>query len=87
LRLESVGCVEWPFEFWDLEESYRINIKLEGLNTIGKSVYVILVSAIEEGGATKRRHIEACGTPGENEDLLNTTEELEDPARDSNYGK
>ena len=87
LRLESVGCIEWPFEFWDLEESYRINIKLEGLNTIRKSIYVIHVSSIEEGGAIKRRRIEACGTLGENEDLLNTMEELENPARDSNSGK
>jgi hypothetical protein len=83
LRLKSVGCIEWPFEFWDLEESCRINKKLEGLNTIGKCVYVIPVSFIEDGGVTKWRRIEVVGTSGENEDLPITMEELEDRAGDA----
>jgi hypothetical protein len=70
LCLESVGCVEWPFEFWDLEELCRINKKLEGLNTIGKCVYVIPISSLEDGGTTKQRRIEAFGTLGENDSVF-----------------
>ena len=59
--------MEWPFEFWNLEELCRINKKLERLNTIGKCVYVILVSSLENGGATKPRRIEAFDTSRQNE--------------------
>ena len=78
MRLESIGCEKWPFEFWDLEESYRINKKLEGLNTIKKCVYVIHVSSLEIRGTSKQRCIVAFGTIEENEDLATTMEELED---------
>jgi hypothetical protein len=82
LCLESVGCVEWPFEFWDLEELCRINKKLEGLNTIGKCVYVIPISSPEDRGTTKWRCIVAFGTIEENEDLATTMEESEDQVGD-----
>ena len=72
--------MEWPFEFWDLEELCRINKMLEDLNTIRKCVYVIPISSSK--GATKRRCIEAFGTSGENEDSPTTMEVSEDPARD-----
>ena len=48
-RLESTHCVEWPFEFYDFEEGCKIKPRMESLDTIGGSVYVI---RIQEGGKT-----------------------------------
>jgi hypothetical protein len=40
-RLESTRCVEWEFDFWDIEECCRIKNRMESVDTMGISVYVI----------------------------------------------
>jgi hypothetical protein len=82
LRLESVGCLEWPFVFWDIEECCKIKTRLEGLNTIGKCVYVIRVSSDDGSGAAKRRRLEGFGTSGGNGDIGNPPAECVEPAND-----
>jgi hypothetical protein len=54
-RLELVQCVEWSFDFWDVEEHSRIKSRMEGVDTIGEFVY-------EGEDHAKRRRIEATGT-------------------------
>ena len=39
--LESNEILEWPFEFWDVEDKQRIMKKLECLNGFCKEVFVI----------------------------------------------
>jgi hypothetical protein len=75
LFLESVGYVEWPFKFWNLEESNRISIKLEGLTTIEKCIYVILVCNADGRGSTKQRRIETFNTSRDDKVLPNLTKE------------
>ena len=40
--LEDDNIMEWPFEFWDFEEKYRMNPKLESFNPISGVVTIIL---------------------------------------------
>jgi hypothetical protein len=47
VRLEDAGIVEWPFEFWDVEEQSRIKKRAEVVSPIEQSVYVILESTAE----------------------------------------
>lgn len=54
-KLESAGCVEWPFEFWDVEEKCRIKRTFEGMNTVGERVYVIPAEPVGDEGLAKRR--------------------------------
>ena len=56
-KLESRGCVEWPFEFWDIEEKCRIKQTFEGMNTVGERVYVIPAEPVGDEGLAKRRRI------------------------------
>jgi hypothetical protein len=39
--LEGIHIVDWPFEFFDVENRCRINYKLEGLNRLSLDVYVL----------------------------------------------
>ena len=31
MKLEDVGAIDWPFKFWDVEKSCRVNRKFEAL--------------------------------------------------------
>ena len=81
-RLESVGILPWKFQFWDIEDSCRINVKLESLNSILPVVHVI--PAEGEGGAGfKRQRIErddiesVGGLPSNSAELEGTTDPVE----------
>ena len=39
--LQDNSVLDWQFQFWDIEESSKIRVKLERLNTIPLKVYVI----------------------------------------------
>ena len=41
-RLESLGCLDWAFEFWDFDDQCRIRQKFEVMNPVTERVYVIL---------------------------------------------
>ena len=53
--LQDNYVLDWPFQFWDIEESSRIRVKLERLNTIPLKVYVIQDLAGEERLVKRRR--------------------------------
>lgn len=55
LRLEENEVVEWPFQFWDAEDSCRIKVKLERLNKIPPIVYVIPTHGLDEQLPKRRR--------------------------------
>jgi hypothetical protein len=61
-RLELAKCVEWSFDFWDVEDRCRIKSRMEDVDTIGTSVYVIRRDEGEEHDRAKRRRVEATGT-------------------------
>jgi hypothetical protein len=82
LWLESIGCLEWPFEFWDVEECCRIKTQLEGLNKIEKCIYMIRVSSDDGTGATKQRRVEGFGTSGGDGDSGNPPTECVEHAND-----
>ena len=41
VRLEAASIVEWPFDFWNIEEHSRIKKRAETVSLIALSVYVI----------------------------------------------
>ena len=43
-RLEKACVVEWPLDFWHVEDGLRIRKQLEPLNEIGDIVHVIRVA-------------------------------------------
>ena len=45
-RLGKACVVEWPFDFWDVEDGLRIRKQLEPLNEIGDIVHVIRVAPV-----------------------------------------
>jgi hypothetical protein len=47
--LEEAGAVDWPFEFYDFEEACKIKARMERLDTISSSVYVVKIA--EDGDA------------------------------------
>ena len=53
-RLELAQYVEWSFDFWDVEERSRIKSRMEGVDTIGESVYKIRKHKGEDHDCTKR---------------------------------
>ena len=57
MRLEEVGVVDFPFEFWDHDDKVRIRWKMEKVNTAQIDVYVI---AYEESNnyVPKHPHLE-----------------------------
>ena len=64
-RLELAKCVDWSFDFWDVDDRCRIKPRMEGVDTIGTSIYVIRKNEGEEHNRAKRRRIEATGTSGD----------------------
>jgi hypothetical protein len=55
LQLEFIGIIEWPFQFWNSNQMYRVKTKLERLNHIGDRIYVVCCN--EEGtNAETRKH-------------------------------
>jgi hypothetical protein len=59
VHLEGVGIVEWPFDFWDIEEHSRIKRRAKGVSPIEHSVYVIPVSNSEIDRPSKHRRVQA----------------------------
>ena len=55
LWLEEFSVVDWPFNFWDVEDKYRMKGKLEGMTTVDPKVYVILC-LFEDGAPYKSQH-------------------------------
>jgi hypothetical protein len=55
VRLKENEVVEWPFQFWDVEDSCRIKVKLEQLNKIPPIVYVIPMHGLDEQLPKRRR--------------------------------
>jgi hypothetical protein len=64
-RLEATSCIEWPFHFFDFEEGCRIKPRMESLDTIGQSVYIVKILDDGKADRSKRRRVEATGTSGE----------------------
>ena len=54
-RLEAAKVLDWPFEFWDVEDSCRIRVKIEALNDILEEVHVIPVGDGNPVPAKRRR--------------------------------
>ena len=84
-RLESMGILPWKFQFWDIEDSCRINVKLESLNSIFLVVHVIPAEG-EGGVGFKRQRIErddiesVGGLPSNSAELEGTTDPSEKSA-------
>jgi len=57
-KLESVDCMEWPFEFWDVNEKCMIKRTFEGMNLVEDRIYVIPACEVGDEGPTKRGQIE-----------------------------
>lgn len=53
VRLEECGCVDWSFDFWDLEEKCRIRKSFDAMNPVTDHVYVIRIVVEDEGGPSK----------------------------------
>jgi len=51
-----VDIIEWPFQFWNASESCKIRPRLERLNTIQPTMYVILVTS-ESNDRQKRMKV------------------------------
>jgi hypothetical protein len=41
VRLEELGVVEWPFDFWDVEAIFQTKNQLDGMIIIDLVVYLI----------------------------------------------
>lgn len=61
VRLEEAKCVEWGFDFWDFEEQCRIKTRMEGVDTVGDSVYVIQARHGDEHDRAKRMRLHVGG--------------------------
>ncbi len=57
-RLEAANVLDWPFEFWDVEDNCRIRWNFKALNDILEEVHVIPVGCGNPLPA-KRRRLEA----------------------------
>ena len=57
VRLESEEVLDWPFDFWDVEDGRRIRRKVERLNEVAEDVYVI-PSVEHDSRSGKRRRVE-----------------------------
>lgn len=57
-RLESLGCLDWAFEFWDFDDQCRIRQKFEVMNPVTERVYVIPREDDNGGGAFKRQRLD-----------------------------
>lgn len=55
--LEGNDLLEWPFEFWDVEDKGRVRKKLERVNVFGAEVHVIRAGQ-EDTESQKRRRLE-----------------------------
>jgi hypothetical protein len=54
--LEKEGLLDWPFDFWVVENKCRLPSKFEKFNAIGTEVFVAQRSKVE-GGPSKRQKI------------------------------
>lgn len=54
-RLGKTYVVEWPFDFWDVEDGLRIRKQLEPLYEIGDIVHVIRVAPNAVDMSKRRR--------------------------------
>jgi hypothetical protein len=61
-RLEVAQCVEWEFDFWDIKERCRIKTRMEGVDMVGASVYMIRRVDYDDHKRAKQRRVEAIGT-------------------------
>ena len=69
VKLEEVGVIEWPFQFWDASESCRIRPRLERLNTVQPTMYVIPVT-IESNDRQKRMRIADASFVNDSEQIF-----------------
>jgi hypothetical protein len=75
--LLRIAIVPWPFNFWDVDSTCRIPLKLEPFNVVGDEVYVVRESEFELRD-TKRRRLEAIGETEVLEDTLQPDAEILD---------
>lgn len=69
VKLEEVGVIEWPFQFWDASESCRIRPRLERLNTVQPTMYVIPVT-IESNDRQKRMRVADASFVNDSEQIF-----------------
>ena len=44
VKLEEVGALDWPFDFWDVKERCRVSRKFKSLQVIKPLIYAVCVS-------------------------------------------
>ena len=79
LRLESGGCIDWPFQFWDFDEHCRIRRKFEALNPVLEWVYIIPKEDEHSGRLLKRSRLDSNVETGSNDVVAPTAVEFPTP--------
>jgi len=54
-RLETANILDWPFEFWDVEDACWILKRIEALNDIQEDMYVIPLDSANPQTIKRRR--------------------------------
>jgi hypothetical protein len=57
--LEAAQIIDWLFQFFDRDEGCRIQARMERLDTIGDSVYVVKELDAVENDRSKHRRVDA----------------------------
>ena len=76
VRLEEAGAVDWPFEFYDFEEACKIKARMERVDTISSSIYVVKITEDGNADRRKRRRVERASTSPEDIQFQETTEAI-----------
>lgn len=77
-RLKTLGCLDWAFEFWDLDDQCRIRQEFEVMNPVTERVYVIPWEDDNTGGAVKRRQLDVIIKNASNDVELQRFKETSD---------
>lgn len=65
--MESLGCLDWEFQFWNLEDQCRIRQKFEVMNPVIERIYVIPMEDDINAGQFKRRRLDVVEENASNE--------------------
>ena len=58
LRLEDKAALEWPFEFWDNDDQFRVPQRMESFSDMPGHVYVLPLRAAGEDRSSKRQRVD-----------------------------
>jgi hypothetical protein len=62
MRLEAAQIVDWLFQFFNRDEGYRIQTRMERLDTIGDSINVVKELDAAKNNQSKGRRVDAIHT-------------------------